>query len=456
MSLETMNLEFYVEQPLWQRLEDTSTSKLQDFVSHDLEPMDLDRRLNEEDSIRKYICDRPTSSDFLSGSAAIEVWPESTAMFDEVPSEHPTALANTSRGSAEPYSPVPFLETLSISESSMQTQVRHSIPAVPSIVSQSHQQQFLQEASPSLLESVTQSTHDMPQENDFEGLSGPQDERVVQAQFWSQPRQKLIYGNSPHFKSRSAVQGNVFKSQNGMSTSGYELQHFTRTTPGTEVYLDESSEVMNTSSEIDDHLASQQRVICNTANYEEQACNTQLLKSYNLEGFHYSEVWISDPRFCPCCDKAYANSAYLIEHFKRYHKNKSQLSIRCPQCNLTVMNETNLLRHIKNVHRRDKIVDICETCNAQFSSFSSARSHRRNVHGIQAAKSRQMSVKKKNVFFQCETCGSYAKEKGNMMRHVKIVHLQRRSFHCACGIAFKTKHNLACHVASKNCLRRKA
>lgn len=196
------------------------------------------------------------------------------------------------------------------------------------------------------------------------------------------------------------------------------------------------------------------------------------------EGCMFMVLEVHEPAVCESCGKRFPTLELLDLHIgkkhntstrRRYRKRKRQpKEYQCTVCNLHLANDANLRRHYKIVHEGET-VETCSICDANFNSHHGLVLHMRDLHGItpdsvqekegRNRRKRQYRRKKATtadqkrawVVWKCGKCSFFSQNKGNMTRHINIVHLKIADHLCQeCSEVFKTKHNLQVHLMNRH------
>lgn len=145
---------------------------------------------------------------------------------------------------------------------------------------------------------------------------------------------------------------------------------------------------------------------------------------------------------CDQCGSLFGDTNSLRRHAARAHRKSTSSLVVCQQCNITVKNEQNLKRHVAVCHTGVLSV-ACKTCAARFCSVASLRMHQQTVHQVRKRVTKTRSQKS----FPCQACGDCFKWKGNLKRHMQLMHLGIRPWSChVCQARFGTKSNMRVHL----------
>lgn len=142
---------------------------------------------------------------------------------------------------------------------------------------------------------------------------------------------------------------------------------------------------------------------------------------------------------CEYCPKVVKRRGELKNHIRVHHficKEKFD----CDQCDKTFKQREYLLKHVRYIHKKSEEnkwkCDICGKFFAQYGSLS--------VH-------KKIHIGKK---IDCNDCERKFIRKDCLRQHIKRTHSVERSFNCQlCDKAYKTKQDLASHMASHSDLR---
>ena len=101
-----------------------------------------------------------------------------------------------------------------------------------------------------------------------------------------------------------------------------------------------------------------------------------------------------------------------------------------------VLNNLNIVTsHKKNIHKGKKVYK-CLVCSRDFSTKSIMTYHIKRIH----------EGKKFEKTFKCELCEKRIGSKGNLKRHIDVVHCEQKQFKCdTCEKQFSSFYNLKQH-----------
>lgn len=161
---------------------------------------------------------------------------------------------------------------------------------------------------------------------------------------------------------------------------------------------------------------------------------------------------------CDECSKEFSQRYHLVRHIKNVHK-KDIKNLFCGLCNETFNSEYLLVRHIKS---HGVMTFVCEICSKEFKTKRQMKEHILCSHvGLKPFKcdqcdkaftrkyhlERHMEMHAGTKNFQCEYCGKEFGTKGNLIAHVKRIHLQIKEFSCGvCKKGFYSSKDLQTHI----------
>lgn len=138
---------------------------------------------------------------------------------------------------------------------------------------------------------------------------------------------------------------------------------------------------------------------------------------------------------CHYCEVIFDKAADLQTHMDQHiNRNAGKIKIVKEEKVSAKSNEKASDKPIKKKPRVPKVID-CPICGKIFPRRKELQDHRR-VHTGEKP-------------FQCDICGTSFSQKGNLLMHKRITHLQEKRFKCdICDKAFKWKRLLVGHVMS--------
>lgn len=161
---------------------------------------------------------------------------------------------------------------------------------------------------------------------------------------------------------------------------------------------------------------------------------------------------------CDECDKVFSQRYHLVRHLKNVHK-KDMKNLVCGLCNQTFNSEYLLTRHVKG---HGVMTFVCDVCSKEFKTKRQMKEHILCAHvGMKPFKcdqcdkaftrkyhlERHMEMHAGTKNFQCEYCGKDFGTKGNLIAHVKRIHLQIKEFSCGvCQKGFYSSKDLQTHI----------
>lgn len=103
------------------------------------------------------------------------------------------------------------------------------------------------------------------------------------------------------------------------------------------------------------------------------------------------------------CVESFASAAELDAHGSTVHEKAP-----CPECGKIVVKKS-LEIHISRMHK-NRTETVCELCGKVFALDYLKRTHMPSEHG---------NLEK----VQCDMCKDWFKDKGNLLKHMKVIHL---------------------------------
>ena len=161
---------------------------------------------------------------------------------------------------------------------------------------------------------------------------------------------------------------------------------------------------------------------------------------------------------CDICRKLFRHKSSLIEHIRSHTAEKPY---SCRICEKKFPNRSNLEKHIR-IHTGQKKFK-CRICDMKFTVKCSLENHLRTHTGEtpfvcehpgcgKSFKQVGDLGKHKRVHtgekpYSCTECNKEFIEQGNMLKHIRSVHLKLRPHKCSfCKAAFSMKKNLDDHI----------
>lgn len=133
-------------------------------------------------------------------------------------------------------------------------------------------------------------------------------------------------------------------------------------------------------------------------------CSEYFLSEMHLEK-HVKHKHVILPFKCghAQCVESFATNEKLQRHITKAHERTP-----CPHCQKPVLNKT-LAQHISRMHCK-RTETLCELCGKVFAVDYLKRVHMPVEHG-------------KLEKVQCDMCKSWFKDKNNLLKHMKVIHL---------------------------------
>ncbi|CAL4078723.1 unnamed protein product, partial [Meganyctiphanes norvegica] len=181
----------------------------------------------------------------------------------------------------------------------------------------------------------------------------------------------------------------------------------------------------------------------------------------DYESLHMDEDSQQDEFICRLCDMSFKRESLLNKHMKSH----DAATYQCRYCEMSFDKAVDLQIHMDQQHAREntgkmkirknevssnshqrgpikasnkKSVDktySCPICEQTFTHRKELSEHRLTHAGEKP--------------FQCDICGSFHSQKGNLLTHKRITHMKEKRFKCdICDKSFKWKRILVGHVMS--------
>ena len=122
----------------------------------------------------------------------------------------------------------------------------------------------------------------------------------------------------------------------------------------------------------------------------------------------------------------------------------------CDLCDATFSSEVNVKSHKENVHSTIRKWS-CPNCETRIKQQRDLKVPMLKIHGLDRMKEDYMEDQEQDLF-ECEDCNLTFKYKKNLKTHVKTKHLENsRLFECEeCSSKFKDRRNLINHIRVKH------
>ena len=131
------------------------------------------------------------------------------------------------------------------------------------------------------------------------------------------------------------------------------------------------------------------------------------------------------------CDYVASLKSKLKLHMFSIHKTGDRI-FKCEQCPYVTIYKSSLNSHVKGVH--DKIKNhVCEDCGNAFAQKGTLDKHRQLVHKIGAKE------------LKCEKCNFTSFSKEGIIRHIKVMHEEKKLICEDCGFGAVYKADLERH-----------
>jgi KRAB domain-containing zinc finger protein len=139
---------------------------------------------------------------------------------------------------------------------------------------------------------------------------------------------------------------------------------------------------------------------------------------------------------CKKCPKLFFTKDDFEKHMKIVHLTKRPW--KCGQCNFAAIEPGRLNSHVDRIHRKEPYkCDICDFVTRN-KIFFEKHSHKTHACTVECSK---------NGFHQCNKCEYSSKERGNLIRHIRNIHLNILRFHCdICDFKCNLDANLQRHI----------
>ena len=137
-----------------------------------------------------------------------------------------------------------------------------------------------------------------------------------------------------------------------------------------------------------------------------------------------------------CDDRKFSTKVHLENHINNIHKGEKDF--KCSHCNYAAFMEHRLTEHVNAVHLKIRPYK-CHKCKEKtFSRKGDLNTHIKNVH-------RRLKTKD----YKCTKCEKSFSNGGNLLTHIRAVHLDIRPYKCdVCIKAFARKNDLKMHIKS--------
>lgn len=126
---------------------------------------------------------------------------------------------------------------------------------------------------------------------------------------------------------------------------------------------------------------------------------------------HIRTVHIKDKQFsCKICDYKCCRKPHLLRHIKAVHFQEKPFA--CEFCDYKCSQNASLKTHVTAVHTQEKLFS-CSVCDRKFNRRENLRSHVTTVHDQEKR-------------FLCNICSYKFSQKSSLLRHIKTVHLKQQ------------------------------
>ena len=145
----------------------------------------------------------------------------------------------------------------------------------------------------------------------------------------------------------------------------------------------------------------------------------------------YSEKSLSiesKKNICTTCDKEFSSGISLRTHVYRVHKEGVQ------ECDICKKHVKALKEHMKIVHSEDRESYKCDPCNKELTTKQVLEKHFQIVHH-------------KILKNKCDLCTKAFSTRKSLISHIKKYHEKVKDFKCKqCDKEYFTQNALNCHV----------
>ncbi|XP_059061979.1 zinc finger protein 501-like isoform X2 [Achroia grisella] len=147
------------------------------------------------------------------------------------------------------------------------------------------------------------------------------------------------------------------------------------------------------------------------------------------------------------CSKSYTSRSHLDRHINNVHKNpEKDMLYSCPTCFKSYANRQNLKRHIK-IHHKLKVPFTCDVCKAEFKKKNQLSAHMCDVCSKEfVSLYEKKKHSRRHKTYECTKCHVQFDTWSKYQKHNKIDHATKEFICNECGRSFKQRGHIVRHV----------